>query len=459
MASFRLWWIRPQPVHEDSIECEWNDNREKIMKQNSVSGTRPLVYLGIAALMLGIGYRWLRSTHSSPTAPAPSLPSPAKQAAAHEDAEPREVPLSQFISDSQPPAAIPSIGRAVSSVQSAVPRVEPSPYTRQLVSSLTNLDFSHGPITRERAQQWKEGLQTLTQQGVTALPAIREFLEQNQDLNFAAVSGGGLLGQSSVRAALIDALQQIGGPEATALMLQTLQTTALPSEIALLARNLEQQAPGQYRQETLNAVTEVLAMAEKGQLAGWDVGALFQVLQNHGDATTAEALAQLQSKWNYYATMALAGLPGGEGVPSLIRQAQDATAGAGSKGALAFQMLAQMATEYPDAGAALIEQARRNQISDSAWRKIATGLAGDQYQIGMPPELSGLTSSLPGLKTYHIESGNQNFYSLPLNANLPNDQISQRLALIDQLLAAATSPAAVEALKNARALLSTRSTN
>src|SRR2546430_6627500 len=38
--------------------------------------------------------------------------------------------------------------------------------------------------------------------------------------------------------------------------------------------------------------------------------------------------------------------------------------GAGSKGALAFQMLAQMATEYPDAGAALIEQARRNQIPD-----------------------------------------------------------------------------------------------
>src|SRR3989442_7725535 len=86
-----------------------------------------------------------------------------------------------------------------------------------------------------------------------------------------------------------------------------------PSEIALLARTLEQQAPGQYRQETLNAVSEVLAMAEKDQLAGWDVGALFQVLQNYGDASTAGVLAQLQSKWNYYATMALAGLPRGEG--------------------------------------------------------------------------------------------------------------------------------------------------
>jgi len=100
-----------------------------------------------------------------------------------------------------------------------------------------------------------------------------------------------------------------------------------------------------------------------------------------------------------------------------------------------------------------------NQISDSAWRKIATGLSGDQYQIGMPPELSALTSPLPGLKTYHIESGNQNFYSLPLNANLPDDQISQRLALIDQLLASTSSPAAVEALQNARALLGKKPNN
>jgi hypothetical protein len=403
----------------------------------------------------------VRSPRSSPPAPPPTLPSPAKQAAAvaREDAEPREVPLSQFISDSQRPAVIPPASRSVSAAQSAVPRVEPSPYTRQLVASLTNLDLSHGPINREQAQQWKQGLQTLTQQGLTALPAIREFLEHNQDLNFAAVGGGALLGQSSVRAALIDALQQIGGPEATALMLQTLQTTALPSEIALLARTLEQQAPGQYRQETLNAVSDVLAMADKGQLAGWDVGALFQVLQNYGDATTAAALAPLQSKWNYYATMALAGLPGGEGVPSLIQQVQDAAAGAGGKGALAFQMLAQMATEYPEAGAVLIDQARRNQISDNAWRKIATGLAGDQYQIGMPPEPSALNSSVLGLKTYHIESGNQNFYSLPLNANLPDDQRSQRLALIDQLLAAASSPAAVEALKNARASLDKKPNN
>jgi hypothetical protein len=405
------------------------------------------------ALALWIAYRFKTGRGSSP-APDATVTTPTPGTAAQGDSEPREVPLSKYISDSRPPATIPATGRTASAAQPAVSRTEPTPYARQLVASLTNLDLTHGPITREQAQQWKQGLQVLTQQGAAAVPAIREFLEQNQELSFSAVSGGELLGQSSMRVALIDALQQIGGPEAMAVMLQTLQTTALPSEIALLARNLEQLAPGQYRQETLNAVNEVLAMADKGQLAGWDVGALFQVLQNYGDASTASALAQLQSKWNYYATLALAGLPGGEGVPSLIRQVQDAATGAGGKSSLTLQILAQVAAEYPDAGAALIEQARRNQIPDGAWRKIATGLAGDQYQIGTPSELSALSPSMPGLKTYHIESGNQNFYSLPLNANLSSDQIGQRLALIDQLLAAASSsPAAMEALQNARASL------
>jgi DMSO reductase anchor subunit len=48
-------------------------------------------------------------------------------------------------------------------------------------------------------------------------------------------------------------------------------------------------------------------VADKGQLPGWYVGALFQVMQNYGDAGTAPTWQQLQSKWNYYATMSLAG--------------------------------------------------------------------------------------------------------------------------------------------------------
>ena len=58
----------------------------------------------------------------------------------------------------------------------------------------------------------------------------------------------------------------------------------------------------------------------------------------------------------------------------------------------------------------------------------------------------GSGSALPGLKTYHIQSGNQNFYSLPVG----EAQTEQRLTLINQLLSATSSPAAQAALQAAR---------
>jgi len=314
-----------------------------------------------------------------------------------------------------------------------------------LVAGLTTLDLTRGPITKERAEQWKQGLQTLTQQGAAAVPAIQEFLSQNQELNFAAIGGGEALGQASLRSAFINALAQIGGPEATSAMVQTLQATTLPSEIAQLAQLLEQQAPGQYRQEAMSAINEVLGMASKGQLPGYDMGALFKVMQNYGDPGTASVLEQLPPQWKYYTTMSLAGMDQGAGVSSLVRDIQDPASG--SKRDFTYQMLAQAATQYPDAGNALVEQARQNQIPDSAWRKIAMGLAGDQYQIGTAPADSPNGGSIPGLKTYHIESGNQNFYSLPVG---PDAQINQRLDLITQLLSATSNPAAVAALQAAR---------
>jgi len=415
-----------------------------------------LILAGLAALALAMGYLFVKSPHSSPPAPDSTAQSPQSPEAAAtgpkkpaaEDSELRELSPEQVSRVAQLPAIIQATNRSVPNGAPAPVRIAPTPYSRQLMGNLTNIDFSHGPITPEQAEQWKQGLQALTGLGAAAVPAIREFLELNYDLNFTAISGGDLLGQPSLRTALINALQQIGGPEATAEMLQTLQTTTVPSEIALLAQNLEQLAPGQYRQEAFNAANEVLAMASKGQLPGSDVGALFKMFQNYGDSATAAALEQIQSQWKYYAAMSLAGLPAGQGVPGLIQQVQDPAASHD----FAFQMLAQVAAQYPEAGAALLEQARLNQIPDSTWRKIAAGLAGDQYQIGAPPSYAGAgAASAPGLKTYHIESGNQNFYSLPVTAE---GQAGPRIALIDQLLGATSNPAAIQALQNARTALS-----
>ena len=48
--------------------------------------------------------------------------------------------------------------------------------------------------------------------------------------------------------------------------------------------------------------------------------ATFQAL---GDANDVSLLKQAVTKWNYYATAALAGLPNGAGIPALIQLAQD----------------------------------------------------------------------------------------------------------------------------------------
>jgi hypothetical protein len=217
-----------------------------------------------------------------------------------------------------------------------------------------------------------------------------------------------------------------------------------------LAQVLDQQAPGQYRQQTVSAVNDILGMASKGQLpSDWDVGTLFKVLQTYGDGSTASALEQMQGSWRYYATMAMAGLDNGQGVPTLIHEAQDTSSG---RQDFALQMLAQVAAQYPDAASALVQQATAGQIPDSAWRKIIMGLAGDQYQIGQGPPGTGPNGEIPaGIKTYHIGVGNQNFYSTPIASDA---QIQQRLSLIDQLLGATSNPAAVSALQSARATLS-----
>ncbi len=423
------------------------------MSRNNRRSAPTLVISGLAVVAASIIWISFRQSSAPPSPAAEQGTAERAQATptATDDAEPRAQTPSERASAPRLPAVIQPVSRpAAPTVAPTVALPAPSAYTRQLVSGLTNLDFSRGPVTKEQAEQWKQGLQGLISQGNAAVPAIREFLEQNQELNFAAISGGDQLGQSSLRSAMINGLAQIGGPEAMAVMLQTIQATTLPSEIAQLAQILEQQAPGQYRQETLNAINEVLAMAGKKELpTGWDVGPLFKVIQNYGDANAASILEQLQPEWRYYATLSLSGMQDGAGLQALIHEAQDPAAG--SRREFAFQLLAQNAAQYPDASAALLEAARRGEIPDAAWRKIATGLAGDQYQLGSPPIPPGGTSaSLPGLKTYHIESMNQNFYSLPVGSDA---QVSQRLELINQLIAASSNAAAQAALQSARQTL------
>jgi len=299
----------------------------------------------------------------------------------------------------------------------------------ELVERMRQPEFFSGGVSPQKAEQVIRSFKQLAEQGAAAVPAIREYLDRFQDIDFDAVGAGKLIGYPSLRIGLLDALGQIGGPEATDLSLQILENTGDPQEIAFLAKGLEKQLPPeQLRPIALAAASDALAQALGGESDGRNLAPLFEVLQKFGDQNVVGLLEQAAGKWNFYATLALAGLPDGAGVPALVKLAQDAaTSGVGNVES-ALRPLAQAATQFPAARAALVEQARLNQVPDSAWPGIAASLEGN-----------------------YILYGKQIFGSTAPPVVWSPEQINLRLELIDQMLAVTTSPAAVGALQNARA--------
>ena len=328
----------------------------------------------------------------------------------------------------------------------------------EIIARLTRINLSSGALTWEQANDLRESFTQLARQGRAAIPAVREFLERNLDLDFAELNAAKAVGYSSLRIGLLDVLRQVGGPDAVAAFRGVLQTTADPLEIALVARNLEEAAPGQYRQDALNAARDTLAMVAEGNLSIRDVAPIFQMLQNYADASVVADLEKAAANWDYYARIALAGLPDGQGIPALIQEAKE-TGGKGRfQNTLALELLAQVATQYPEASAALIEQAKENRLPDQVWPQIASALAGAQYQFVGQASDDGIAriNFAPGLRMYQARSGNQHFYNTPLPADWSEDQLNQRRQLIDQLLAVNNTPAAVEALQRALSMLAAK---
>jgi hypothetical protein len=331
---------------------------------------------------------------------------------------------------------------------------EPTPAMRQLVGSLVNLDPSSGAVTEEQALTWRTNLQSLIQQGAEAVPAISEFLAKNVDLAFNA-GDRGALGYSSLRSAMLDALAQIGGPAAVNAMAQVLQTAADPREIALLGQTLEKLDPGAHQQEVLDAARESLSMAAEGKLAGRDVAPLFEVLQQFGGANAVADLERTAAQWNFYAMIGLAQLSDGAGIPSIVQMAESPAGANPGQRTAALEMLAQSASQSPDARAALVEQVRGNKLSAYDWATLASFLAGEQ----MTYQNSAFDNSLALVNPNDLRktqaSANQSLFTAPLGALTP-DQIKQQNALLDELLAATSDPPAVQALQRAKSSLANR---
>lgn len=330
---------------------------------------------------------------------------------------------------------------------------EPVKDVRQLVASLSELDVSTASITASQAAQWRQAFQKLVQQGAAATPAIGEFLSRNVDVDLDQIQGGEALGYGTVRLALLEALRQIGGAESITTALQVLKATADPKEIAMLARNLEQQAPGQHRAVFLAAAREALGQANRGQLEGHDMGPLFEVLQRYGGVNVASDLEQVASKWNFYSMIALGGLADGAGIPALTRVAQDSSI----PNVMALRVLAQLAGAYPQAKSALLDQVRSNKMPFSAWSGIQSALSGELIDYATPilgPVIGPVNG--PNSRTYHINYGNQNYRTTTVSAEWSEAQIKQQLAIIDEVIAADANLETLQFLQDARLSLAGR---
>ena len=328
---------------------------------------------------------------------------------------------------------------------------QPDVDSRELMVSLASLD-TNGPISPEDAQKWKASLQQLIRQGASSIPAIQDYLAQNLDVNYSNVPGADQLGYATMRAGLLDALGQIGGPQATQAMLQIMQTSVYPTDLSTLAATLAQQSPGQYDGQVLSAVRNQLSLASQDQLGNANVAPLFQLLATasaNGTDVTPD-LSQYSDKWPYYSSIELASLPNGAGVASLVQIAQQNT---GVNQSAAVQALAQLAPQNSQALTSLVNMVQQGQLSDTALADLAPYLTGRQNELGSPANPPG--TAIQGL---HLANGNQDYLMADTESTLTPAQVTQRLSVIDQLLQAvpATDTAAQAALQGQKNALSGR---
>ncbi len=209
----------------------------------------------------------------------------------------------------------------------------------QIIAKLQELRLSPGSPARNLRQSlyWFEAL---IQAGPAALPAIREFLARNEDLDLDTSSFTGKRSRDrlpadfvlppSLRFGLFDVARQIGGADAEKLLAEVLASTGRGVEVAWLTRTLQEMAPNKYRDLALtvarNLLAGPLAINSASPLDRNHRDYLFDVLAFYNDGSYAgTAQAQLVRPDNQLDRSALKYLQqtlGAQAVP-IVAQAYD----------------------------------------------------------------------------------------------------------------------------------------
>jgi hypothetical protein len=273
--------------------------------------------------------------------------------------------------------------------------------------------------------------------GPSALPAIREFLAQGDDVDFDATAARSLrngkvpldfLVPPSLRLGLLEVVKDIGGEAGLQLLNQELVSTGRGVEIAYISGALQEIAGDKYRDVAAKAVRDLLAMpalpaTTPGTIDNGDRDYLYTTLANLKDKSyVARAEAEVIKPDGQLDRASLRYLQNSLGEDSIAVAAklwENPAVAAERKGPLA-----QIALTYVG----------KNEQADSLFLKAVDGSTLNR-----------------DTRRNLIEDLNQSGFTDPKNvspADLP--LIQKRLALIDASLPNAADPVNAEAFREAR---------
>ena len=361
---------------------------------------------------------------------------------------------SSLLSDVPIRAGKQTASNASSPVKARVERVTDEPSRRDPEFLVNALSHTPKRLSTEDLDQLDHDLRSLVALGVEAIPSIRDYLNEFEDIPLTSSDLEKPAPYPSLRLALLDVLRQIGGPEAIEVELEVLEQTTEPREIAFLGAALEEQAPGQYIDKLLNSAFEVLGMAVEKQLPGPELAPIFKFLGSQSDDTTITALEESLPAWERYAMMSLASAPEGKGIPSIVNQLQNAVTNQDrALEEFSWEMLAQVGHENAVAREYLLEAAKLNAIPDDLWEAIAAYAAGTtSYQMERPvhtdPNVRERFTSHRFSKDDGLQGAQLIFKWRPRPSSI-RDQLTARTEFVDALISSTSNAQAQRLLRAA----------
>ena len=145
---------------------------------------------------------------------------------------------------------------------------KPSELFHEALASLGELD------AKKRQAAVNQLVNQLRAAGPEGLQAVRDFFRAGQDVKFKdgyAIMNGRMTQMPSLRVAMLDALGEWPGTEATELSREVLRSTPRMFEAAIAIRQLEAKSPGTYRAEAIQTLQQ-LANEPQGKDGMFDGG-------------------------------------------------------------------------------------------------------------------------------------------------------------------------------------------